>query len=115
MDHPLYERQDNDIYMEYPINMAQAALGCKLDVPTLFGVETVEIKPGTQNYEKIKLRGKGVKAPNSLVRGNMYVVVNIITPTKLSRKQKSLFEDLLDSDLDDEPAFKEFKKACKKL
>lgn len=115
MDHPLYERQGNDIYMEYPINMAMAALGCKIEVPTLTGTETVEVKPGTQNYEKIKLRGKGIKSPNSLVRGNMYVVLNIITPTKLSRKQKSLFEELLDSDLDDEPAFKEFKKACKKI
>ena len=45
----------------------------------------------------------------------MYVVINIITPTKLSRKQKALFEELLDSDLDDEQAFKDFKKACKKL
>lgn len=115
MDHPLYERQDNDIYMEYPINVAQAALGCKIDVPTLNGIETIEIKPGTQNYEKIKLRGKGIKSPNSLVRGNMYVVINIITPTKLSRKQRALFEELLDSDLDDEQAFKDFKKACKKL
>ena len=67
MDHPLYERQDNDIYMEYPINVAQAALGCKIDVPTLNGIETIEIKPGIQNYEKIKLRGKGIKSPNSLV------------------------------------------------
>ena len=115
MDHPLYERQGNDVYMEYPINMAQAALGCEVDVPTLTGVETIQIKPGTQNYEKIKLRGKGIKSPNSLTRGNMYVVVNIITPTKLSRKQKKLFEELLDSGLDDESAFREFNKACKKL
>ncbi len=115
LDHPLYERQGNDIYMEYPINMAEAALGCEIEVPTLNGTETVEIKPGTQNYEKIKLRGKGIKSPNSLTRGNMYVVVNIITPTKLSRKQKALFEELLDSGLDDEQAFKDFKKACKKI
>lgn len=112
-DHPLFERQDNDIYLELPINVAEATLGCQKEIPTLTGDVILDIKPGTQNYTKLKLRGKGIKAPNTLMRGNMYVVVNIIIPTKLDRKQKKLFEDLLDSDLNGEDAFKDFKKACK--
>jgi len=112
-NHPLFERQDSDIYMELPINVAEATLGCDKEIPTLYGDVILEIKPGTQNYTKLKLRGKGIKTPNSLVKGNMYVVVNVIVPSKLSRKQKNLFEELLDSDLDNDDAFKEFKKAKK--
>ena len=113
-NHPLFERQDNDIYLELPINVAEATLGCEKEIPTLYGDVFLEIKPGTQNYTKLKLRGKGIKTPNSLMKGNMYVVVNVIVPEKLSRKQKKLFEDLLASDLNDDEAFKEYNKALKK-
>jgi len=112
-NHPLFERQDNDIYLELPINVAEATLGCEKEIPTLYGDVILEIKPGTQNYTKLKLRGKGIKTPNSLMKGNMYVVINVIVPEKLSRKQKNLFEDLLDSDLNNDEAFKEFNKALK--
>lgn len=112
--HPLFERQDSDIYLELPINIAEAALGCEKEIPTLTGNVILEIKPGTQNYTKLKLRGKGIKTPNSLVRGNMYVVVNIITPTKLSRRQKDLLNELLDSDLNNDDAFKDFSSKMKK-
>lgn len=112
-NHPLFERQGNDIYLELPVNVAEATLGCEKEIPTLFGDVVLEIKPGTQNYTKLKLRGKGIKSPNSLVRGNMYVVVNVIIPSKLSHKQKKLFEELLESDLDKDDAFKDFKKAQK--
>ena len=112
--HPLFERQDNDIYLELPINIAEAALGCQKEIPTLTGEVILDIKPGTQNYTKLKLKGKGIKSPNALLRGNMYVVINIIVPTKLDRKQKKLFEELLELGLDNEEAFKDFNKAKKK-
>ena len=113
-DHPLFERQENDIYMELPINIAEATLGCNKEIPTLYGDVVLEIKPGTQNYTKLKLKGKGIKSPNSLFKGNMYVVVNIIIPTKLNRKQKDLIKELLKTDLDDEDAFIDFEKGKKK-
>ncbi len=112
-EHPLFERQDTDIYMELPINIAEATLGCEKEIPTLYGDVILEIKPGTQNYTKLKLKGKGVKTPNSAVRGNMYVVVNIIVPTKLTRDQKELFKELLDSNLNNDDAFKEFERHVK--
>ena len=73
----------------------------------------LEIKAGTQNYTKLKIKGKGIKTPNSLGKGNMYAVINIITPTKLDRKQKSLLQDLSETDLEDAPEFKNFKKYLK--
>ena len=106
--HPLFERQDTDVYLELPITIVDAALGCSKEIPTLTGDVILDIKPGTQNYTKLKLKGKGIKTPNSITRGNMYVVVNIITPTKLTRKQKDLLEELQNTDLENEDAFKEY-------
>lgn len=113
-DHKFFERQGNDIYLEVPITVTDAALGCKKEIPTIDGNVVLEIKAGTQNYTKLKLRGKGVKAPNSSIRGNMYVVVNIIIPEKLSREQKKLFAELAETDLENSSEFKEFKNFTKK-
>lgn len=112
-DHPLFEREGADIYLELPITIADAALGCKKEIPTLYGNIILDIKAGTQNYTKLKIKGKGIKTPNSFGKGNMYVVVNIITPSKLDRKQKNLLEQLRDTDLEDSPEFKNFKKYLK--
>ena len=112
-EHPLFEREGADIYLEVPITITDAALGCKKEIPTLNGNVMLEIKPGTQNYTKLKLKGKGIKTPNSFTKGNMYAVVNIIIPTKLDRKQKSLLQDLAKTDLEDSSEFKNFRKYLK--
>lgn len=87
-EHPLFERDGADIYLEVPVTITDAALGCKKEIPTLYGNIILEIKAGTQNYTKLKIKGKGIKLPNKISKGDMYAVVNIITPTKLDRKQK---------------------------
>ena len=112
-EHKYFERHDDDIYLELPVTITDAILGCKKEIPTLTGNGYVEIKPGTQNYTKLKLKGKGIKGVNSRVPGDMYVVVNVIIPTKLSKKQKDLLKDLSETDLEGEPEFKEYKKSLK--
>lgn len=112
-EHPLFERDNSDIYLEVPITIADAALGCKKEIPTLYGNIMLEIKAGTQNYTKLKIKGKGIKTPNRLTKGDMYAVVNIIIPNKLDRKQKSLLQDLAKTNLEDAPEFKTFKKFLK--
>ena len=109
-EHQLLERDGADIYLEVPVTITDAILGAKKEIPTLNGNVILEIKPGTQNYTKLKLKGKGIKTPNSLTRGNMYAVINIITPTKLDRKQKKLLQELAETNLEDAPEFKAFKK-----
>ena len=112
-EHEFFERHDDDIYLELPVTITDVTLGCKKEIPTLNGNGYVEIKPGTQNYTKLRLKGKGIKGVNSKVNGDMYVVINVIIPTKLTKKQKDLLKDLADTDLETEPEFKTFKKSLK--
>lgn len=112
-DHELYERDANDIYIEVPITITQATLGEKIEIPTLWGIEKIVVEPGSQQYDKIKLKQKGVKNVRTGVNGDMYAVLNIITPTKLSKKQKELLKDLHNTDLEDSKEFKNFKKFMK--
>lgn len=109
-EHPIFERNGNDIYLEVPISITDAALGVKREIPTLTGNVYLEIEPGTQNYTKLKLKGRGIKNAKGLGKGDMYAVVNIIVPTKLSRKQKDILKDLAETDLDNELEFKNFQK-----
>ena len=112
-EHKYFERHDEDIYLELPVTITDAILGCKKEIPTLTGTGILEIKPGTQNYTKLKLKGKGIYNASSKVTGDMYVVVNVIIPTKLNKKQKDLIKELATTDLESESEFKEFKKSLK--
>ncbi|MBR5662604.1 MAG: molecular chaperone DnaJ [Bacilli bacterium] len=109
-DHPLFEREEDDIYLEVPLTITEAILGCKKEIPTLDNNVILDIKPGTQNLTKLKLRGKGVKSVNSRFTGDMYAVINVIIPSKLSLKQKKLIKDLSETELDNESEIKKFKK-----
>ena len=108
--HPLFEREDEDIYLTVPLTITEAVLGCKKEIPTLTGNVFLEVKPGTASGDKVKLKGKGVKKVNAFGKGNMYVVYKVVVPTKLSMAQKRLFKELADTNLEDSLEFKEFKK-----
>ena len=105
-DHPLYERDGNDIYLELPITITDAVLGAKLEIPTLYGNVKLSIPEGSNTGDKHRLKGKGIEDLHSGTKGNMYVVINVIIPDKIDRKQKKLFEELSETDL----KTKEFKK-----
>jgi molecular chaperone DnaJ len=112
--HEFFERKDEDIYLEVPLTITEAALGCKKEIPTLENNVILEIKAGAQTGDKLKLKGKGIKVPNSFRKGDLFVILNVVIPTKLNRKQKKILEDLGDTGLDDEAIFKNFKKYLKK-
>ena len=109
-EHPLYERDEEDIYLNVPLTITEAALGCKKDVPTIYGTVSVDFKEGIQSGSKLKLKGKGVKVPGSSRKGDMILVVNVVTPTKLDRKQKKLLKELDETDLDKSDEFKKINK-----
>lgn len=112
--HDFFERNDEDIYLEVPITITQAALGCKKEIPTLENNVVLEIKAGAETGDKLKLKGKGIKIPNSLRKGDLYVILNVVTPKKLNRKQKKILEELESTGLQDESIFKNFEKCLKK-
>ena len=89
-----FRREDNNILLELDINVAQAALGDKVTVPTLDGDEELAIPAGTQTGETFRLRGKGVPYLRRNGRGDQLVIVHVLTPTKLTQQQKELFEEL---------------------
>ena len=109
-EHPLFERKENDIYVDVPITITDAVLGCKKEVPTLTGNVVLDIDSGSQSGDQLRLRGKGVKDPTTNKKGDMYVVLDVIVPDKLDRKQKELFKELAKTDLEIGSEFKNFKK-----
>ncbi|MBE6154244.1 MAG: molecular chaperone DnaJ [Firmicutes bacterium] len=108
--HPIFERDEEDIYLSVPLTITEAVLGCKKEIPTLTGNVILDVKPGTQSNEKVKLKGKGIKKVNGIGKGNMYVIYNVVIPEKLTMHQKKLFKDLSETKLDDSEEFKIFKK-----
>ena len=108
-EHPIFKREENDIYVELPITITDAILGCKKELPTLDGVVKIAIDSGTQSGDKQRLRGKGVADVNNGRKGDMYVIIKVITPTKLDRDQKKLVQALAETDLENENVFKKIK------
>jgi len=92
--HEFFEREGNDIYCEVPLTYAQAALGDEIEVPTVDGRVKLKIPSGTQTETFFRLRGKGVPHLRGSGRGDQHVKVRVVTPTKLSDKQKELLREL---------------------
>lgn len=109
-DHPLFEREENDIYLKLPITITEAVLGCKKDVPTLSGSVKLSIPSGSKTNDKHRLKGKGIADPQTGRKGDMYVIIDIHIPKKLSKEQKKLFEALAKTKLDDSDKFDKIKK-----
>lgn len=108
--HPIFERDGNDIYLDMPITIVDAILGAKIDVPTLYGTVKVSVPAGSDSGDKLRIKGKGISDVNNGRKGDMYIILNVITPKKLSRDQKKLFESLAKTDLDDSKEFDRIKK-----
>ncbi len=93
-DSEIFRREGNDLYLNLPITFVQAALGSEIKVPTLNKDITIKIHAGTQSGTNVRLRGEGAPEVNGHGSGDLYVVLDVITPTKLTKEQKTLFEKL---------------------
>jgi molecular chaperone DnaJ len=92
--HPFFRRREDDVLMEVQINVAQAALGDEIVVPTLDGDEKISIPAGTQTGRVISIRGKGISHLRRQGRGEQLVVVQVTVPTSLTAEQRELFSKL---------------------
>ena len=101
-EHEYFVRDNDDIYIEVPITITEAILGCKKEIPTLYGNVKLTINPGTNSGEKQRIKGKGVDNKYKRHKGDMYVIFKVYTPKKLTREQKVLISKLADTDLETE-------------
>ena len=111
-EHDVFIRQEDDIYVEVPLTLTEAIMGCKKEIPTLYGNVKINILPGSYSGYKQRIRGKGVDNKYRKRKGDMYVIFKVYTPKKLSREQKSLIEKLAKTEMDT-PEIKEFNRFVK--
>lgn len=95
--HPLFRREGGNLLIDVPVTPSEAALGAKVEVPTLSeGKVVVTIPPGTSSGMKLRLRGKGVADPQTKQPGDQYVVVKIVVPRQPGDRAKRLYQELAD-------------------
>ncbi len=93
-EHPIFERQGDDLLCTVPVNVAQAVLGTQINLLTFDGLETVKIPEGIQTGSRIRLKNLGVPRLQGSGRGDLFVQVDVKVPSKLTREQRKLFEQL---------------------
>ena len=93
-DHPFFERQGNDLHCVVPVSFTQAALGAEIKVPTLEGEHNLKVPESTQSGAVLKIRNKGVPVLNGHGKGDLFVEVRVQTPSKLTKRQRELLEEL---------------------
>ena len=92
--HPFFERVGDNIYCKVPITVTEAALGAKIEVPTVDGRAMVKIPPGTQSGQKFRLREKGAPSLRAATRGDQFVEVKIVVPKIADERSKEILREL---------------------
>ena len=100
-EHEVFRRDGPNLLVELPVAIPRAVLGCEAQVPTLEGSARITIPAGTQHGSVFCLRGKGLPRPDGGARGDLYATVSLSVPARLSRRQREMYEKLLE---DEEPA-----------
>jgi molecular chaperone DnaJ len=95
--HPVFERRGQDLFSVLDVPMTQAALGADLEISTLTGTERVTIAPGTDSGEVIRLRGEGIPNLGRRGKGDLFVTVEVETPSPGNREEKKLLQQLAES------------------
>lgn len=116
--HQIFERDGDHIYLELPLTFTQAALGDEVKVPTVHGDVMLKVPAGTQSGKVFRLRDKGVKNVRGYGKGDQHITIRLVTPTKLSSRQKELLKEFNeiggnDSVTGEDSLFNRFKKAFK--
>lgn len=94
----VFERDGNNIILEFPIHVSQAVLGDEIVVPTLTGNAKMKVPSGTQSGRLFRLKGQGIQGLNSYSRGDLIVKIVVVTPSKLSREESDLYHKIREFD-----------------
>jgi molecular chaperone DnaJ len=93
-DHAFFQRENNDLFCEIPLNFPTVALGGEITIPTLEGDEPFTVPEGTQSGTTFRLRGRGMPDVTGRGRGDLLITVKVVTPKKATKEQKKLLEQL---------------------
>jgi molecular chaperone DnaJ len=100
--HPYFDRRGDDLYTVVPITVSEAALGAKIEVPTLDGRAQLRVPPGTNSGQKLRLREKGVPSARAQSqRGDLYVELQVIVPKPVDERVRNLLKELQRLDPED--------------
>ena len=115
--HEYFERDGDDIYYELKLTFPQAALGDEIEVPTVHGKVKLKIPAGTQSGAQFRIKDKGVKNVHGYGQGHQYVIVKVVTPSKLTEKQRELLREFaeISGDIPEEQSSTLFDKIKKKF
>jgi molecular chaperone DnaJ len=92
--HEFFRREGNDIHCAVPITVTEAALGTKIEVPSIDGKALLRIPPGTQSGQKFRLRGKGAPSLKGELKGNQIVEVHVVVPRVADERSKEILREL---------------------
>lgn len=93
-EHPIFRRTDDKIYVEVPVTFGEAALGAKIEVPTLDGASAMTLPAGTQSGQKFKLSGKGFPSTRTGKRGDQYVTIKIAVPKNITERARHAIQEI---------------------
>ena len=91
--HPLFRREGDDLHLVVPLAVHEAALGAKIEVPSLEGRARLRVPPGTQSGQRFRLRERGVPSPLEHRRGDLIVEVRLVLPRLLDERSKELLRE----------------------
>jgi DnaJ-class molecular chaperone len=92
-DHPFFTRKGDNLYCTVPVTVPEAALGAKIEVPTIDGKTIMRIPPGTQSGQKFRLRERGVPSLRGNARGDQFVEVKMVLPSVISEETKKILAE----------------------
>ena len=95
-DHPVFKRTGDNIYVEVPVTFGEAALGAKIEVPTLDGTSAMTLPAGTQGGQKFKLSGKGFPSAKTGRRGDQYITIKVAVPKNITDRGKQAIQEIED-------------------
>ena len=99
--HVVFRRDGDDLHLVVPVAVHEAALGARIDVPTVDNRARVRIPPGTQAGQRLRLRGRGVPSPRTGEPGDLIVEVRIVLPEVIDERVKQLLRDLAELSTED--------------
>ncbi|MEW5746386.1 MAG: molecular chaperone DnaJ [Nitrospirota bacterium] len=92
--HPIFTRKGDNIHVQLPVTFGEAALGAKVEVPTIDGTAVMKLPPGTQGGQRFKLAGKGFHHPRTKARGDEFVEIKIIVPKNIPESAKEAIKEI---------------------